>query len=67
VSWLKHKMPDTPARLAEHYRELATEEVAMAKLPLINEARALHYAEAADEYSAGPRWPLSRATHPVRR
>jgi hypothetical protein len=48
-------MPDTPARLAEHYRKLATEEVAMAKVALTNEARARHYAKAA-EY-----WKLANA------
>ncbi len=41
-------MPDDPAKLAEHYRKLAAEEVAMAKLALTNEARARHYAKAAD-------------------
>ncbi len=41
-------MPDTPAKLAEHYRKLAAEEVAMAKVALTNEARARHYAKAAD-------------------
>jgi hypothetical protein len=41
-------MPDTSAKLAEHYRKLASEEVAMAKLALTNEARALHYAKAAE-------------------
>jgi hypothetical protein len=51
----KHSMPDTPARLAEHYRKLATEEVAMAKVTLTNEARARHYAKAA-EY-----WKLANA------
>jgi hypothetical protein len=50
------KMPDTPAKLAEHYRKLASEEVAMAKLALTNEARARHYAKAA-EY-----WKLADAT-----
>jgi hypothetical protein len=41
-------MPDTPAKLAEHYRKLAAEEVAMAKLARTNEARARHYAKAAE-------------------
>ncbi len=41
-------MPDTPAKLAEHYRKLAAEEVAMAKVALTNEARARHYAKAAE-------------------
>jgi hypothetical protein len=35
-------------RLAEHYRKLAAEEVAMAKVALTNEARARHYAKAAN-------------------
>jgi len=46
--WPEAQMPDTPAKLAEHYRRLAAEEVAMAKLALTNEARARHYAKAAD-------------------
>jgi hypothetical protein len=37
-------MPDTPTKLAEHYRKLSIEEVAMAKLALTNEARARRYA-----------------------
>jgi len=41
-------MPDAPAKLAEHYRKLAAEEVAMAKIALTNEARARHYAKAAE-------------------
>jgi hypothetical protein len=41
-------MPDTPARLAEHYRKPTTEEVAMAKVALTNKARARHYAKAAE-------------------
>jgi hypothetical protein len=41
-------MPDSPAKVAEHYRKLAAEEVAMAKLALTNEARARHYAKAAE-------------------
>jgi hypothetical protein len=41
-------MPDTPAKLAEHYRKLASEEVAMAKVALTKEARARHYAKAAE-------------------
>jgi hypothetical protein len=49
-------MPNTPAKFAEHYRKLAAEEVAMAKLALTNEARARHYAKAA-EY-----WKLADAT-----
>jgi hypothetical protein len=49
-------MPDTDAKLPEHYRKLASEEVAMAKLALTNEARARHYAKAA-EY-----WKLADAT-----
>jgi hypothetical protein len=46
-------MSDTPAQLAEHYRKLAADEVAMAKAR--NEARARHYAKAA-EY-----WKLANA------
>jgi hypothetical protein len=41
-------MPDSPAKVAEHYRKQAAEEVAMAKLALTNEARARHYAKAAE-------------------
>jgi hypothetical protein len=43
-------MSDTAAKLAEHYRKLAAEEVAMAKLALTNEARARHYAKAAGDF-----------------
>jgi hypothetical protein len=39
-------MTDTAAKLAEHYRKLTAEEVAMAKVALTNEARARHYAKA---------------------
>ena len=46
--WPEAQMPDTPAKLAEHYRKLASEEVAMAKLALTNEARPRHYAKAAE-------------------
>jgi hypothetical protein len=46
--WPEAQMPNTPAKLAEHYRKLAAEEVAMAKLALTNEARARHYGKAAD-------------------
>jgi hypothetical protein len=41
-------MTDTAVKLAEHYRKLTAEEVAMAKVALTNEARARHYAKAAD-------------------
>ncbi len=41
-------MSGTPAKLAEHYRRLAAEEVAMAKVAITNEARARHYAKAAE-------------------
>ena len=41
-------MLDHPAKLAEHYRELAEGEVARAKLAVTNEARADHYARAAE-------------------
>ena len=37
-----------PAKLAEHYRELADGEVERAKFALTNEARADHYARAAE-------------------
>ena len=51
-------MSDTSAKLAEHFRKLAAEEVAMAELALTNEARARHYAKAvaleAREYSSEP-------------
>ena len=40
--------------IAEHYRELAAEEVALARAAVTNEARAKHYAMAA-EY-----WRLAR-------
>jgi hypothetical protein len=50
-------MADAPTKFAEHYRNLASEEVAMAKLALTNEARARHYAKAA-EY-----WRLAEAAH----
>ncbi len=49
-------MPDIPTKIAEHYRKLAAEEVAMAKVALTNEARARHYAKAANY------WKLA-ATH----
>jgi hypothetical protein len=48
-------MSDTSAKLTELYRKLAAEEVAMAKLAPTNEARARHYAKAA-EY-----WRLANA------
>ncbi len=34
-------MPDTPEKLAEHYRKLAAEEVAMAKVALTTERKEL--------------------------
>jgi hypothetical protein len=37
-----------PAKLAEHYRELAEGEAAWAKLAVTNETRADHYARAAE-------------------
>jgi hypothetical protein len=46
-------MSDTSAKLVEHYRKLATEEVAMAELALTNEARARHYAKAAEYWMRG--------------
>ena len=46
--WPEAQMRDSPAKLAEHYRKLAAEEVAMAKLALTNETRARHYAKAAE-------------------
>lgn len=42
------KMSGHPTKLAEHYRELAEGEVARAKFVLTNEARADHYARAAE-------------------
>jgi hypothetical protein len=42
--------------LAEHYRKLAAEEIAMAELALTNEARARHFAKAADY------WELAQNT-----
>ena len=41
-------MSDNSANLAEHYRDLAEGEVARAKFALTNEARADHYARAAE-------------------
>jgi hypothetical protein len=41
-------MSGYPAKLAEHYRNLAEGEVARAKSALTNEARADHYARAAE-------------------
>ena len=46
--WSEAQMPDSQAKLAEQYGKLATEEVAMAKLALTNEARARHYAKATE-------------------
>jgi hypothetical protein len=48
AAWPQAQMPDTPEKLAEHYRKLAAEKVAMAKVALTNEARARHYAKAAE-------------------
>jgi hypothetical protein len=39
-------MSGHPDRIAEHYRKLAAEEVALAKAAVTNEARAKHYAMA---------------------
>jgi hypothetical protein len=41
-------MSGHPAKLAEHYRELAEGEVARAKFAPTNEARADHYTRAAE-------------------
>ena len=41
-------MSGYPAKLAEHYRNLAEGEVARAKLAMTNQARADHYARAAE-------------------
>jgi hypothetical protein len=41
-------MSGHPAKLTEHYRDLAEGEVARAKLATTNEARADHYARAAE-------------------
>jgi hypothetical protein len=41
-------MSGHPAKLAEHYRELAEGEAARAKFALTNEARADHFARAAE-------------------
>jgi hypothetical protein len=41
-------MSGHPSNLAEHYRELAEGEVARANFALTNEARADHYARAAE-------------------
>jgi hypothetical protein len=41
-------MSGQPAKLAEHYRKLAEGEVARAKLAVTNQARADHYARAAE-------------------
>ena len=37
-----------PGEIAKHYRELAAEEVTLAKAAATNEARAKHYAMAAE-------------------
>jgi hypothetical protein len=37
-----------PTWIAEHYRQLAVEEVALAKAAITNEARAKHYAMAVE-------------------
>jgi hypothetical protein len=58
--WPEAQMPNSPAKLAEHYRKLAAEEVAMAKLARTNEARARHYAKAADY------WELAQNTEKPR-
>jgi hypothetical protein len=50
-------MSGHPDKLAEHYRKLAAEEVALAKAAVTNEARAKHYARAA-EY-----WRLAQTAH----
>ena len=41
-------MSGHPGKIAEHCRELAAEEVALAKAAVTNEARAKHYAMAAE-------------------
>ena len=41
-------MSGHPGKSAEHCRELAAEEVALAKAAVTNEARAKHYAKAAE-------------------
>ena len=41
-------MSGHPDRIVEHYRKLAAEEVALAKVAVTNEARAKHYARAAE-------------------
>ena len=41
-------MSGHPGKSAEHCRELAAEEVALAKAAVTNEARAKHYAMAAE-------------------
>jgi hypothetical protein len=41
-------MSGYPAKLAEHYRKLAEGEVARAQLAVTNQARADHYARAAE-------------------
>jgi hypothetical protein len=41
-------MSGHPDKIAEYYRELAAEEVALAKAAVTNEARAKHYAMAAE-------------------
>ena len=43
-----------PGKIAEHCRELAAEEVALAKAAVTNEARAKHYA------MAGEYWRLAQ-------
>ena len=41
-------MSGHPDKIAEHYRELAAKEVALAGAAVTNEARAKHYAMAAE-------------------
>ena len=41
-------MSGHPGKIAEHYRELAADEVALAKAAVTNEAQAKHYAMAAE-------------------
>jgi hypothetical protein len=54
-------MSGHPDKIAEHYRELAAEEVALAKAAVTNGARAKHYALAAEYWLSIPQGPPSES------
>ena len=63
-------MSDHPAKLTEHYRDPAEGEVARAKLATTNEARADHYARAAEHLrlaNAAEQFESSRPVGDARR